>query len=182
MKPLFIAALVCWSLTGVRAQEPPRRQTIRQREAAGSVRDHVAIDQITAYNLIERSARIRYMAGQAVTLQPGFSAQAGSVFSATVEPVFVVNAATKPEVVFSVRAYPNPFQQTTTIDYVLPQAGQVSLRLVDEQGHVLQQDTSQREAGRQELSLTGANLTAGIYFYQILFNGQQRVVRLVKSP
>lgn len=182
MKTVFIFVVACLWLTAVQAQELLRQQTFYQTETAGSVSDRAAIDQIAAHNTVEPGAQAHYAAGQAVTLHPGFTAQAGSVFRATIGLVSANTKTIRPEIEFSARAYPNPFQQTTTIEYVLPQAGQVSFTLVDEQGHVLGQDTSHREGGRQERNLTGTNLTEGIYFYQIRSDGQQRIIRLIKTP
>ncbi len=182
MKTVFIFVLACLSWISVRAQEPLRQQTIHQTEPAGSISNRAAIDQITAYNLVEQSAQARYTAGQAVTLQPGFMAQAGSVFTASIDLASLNRKTVRPDIEFSARAYPNPFGQTTTVEYVLPRAGQVALTLVDEQGRVFWQDMSHQEAGRHELKLTGAALTAGIYFYQIRSNGQQGAIRLIKTP
>ncbi|RIV27768.1 T9SS C-terminal target domain-containing protein [Fibrisoma montanum] len=180
MKNLIMLVLAGLISAIAQAQDIPSQQTIRQAETAGSVRNRMAIEQISAYNTVERRAKTRYTAGRAVTLQPGFMAQAGSVFTASIGQTLA--NATQPEIEFSARAYPNPFQQTTTIEYTLPQAGQVSFTLVDEQGHIVQQETSSQEAGRQKLNLTSTNLTQGIYFYQIrLNNHEQRTIRLLKT-
>ena len=59
---------------------------------------------ILAYNQIQPRAIAHYQAGQVITLQPGFVAQAGSVFEATIGKVTL----TKGEPGLSVRALGNP--------------------------------------------------------------------------
>jgi hypothetical protein len=64
--------------------------------------------------------------------------------------------------------YPNPFNPTTTISYQLPVASQVSLKVYDVLGReVMTLVNGKQEAGVYNLSLNGATLSSGIYFYRL---------------
>ena len=171
--------------SSVAAQTYASQLTISQAVTARALSKQKAAQTIVARNVIGQKAMATYTAGQSIQLQPGFTAQAGSVFTASIGPTSTSHRTAEAggELSFSVRAYPNPFRQTTLIEYVLPQAGQVAFTLTDEQGRILRQEieASPRQAGLQEVSLTADTLMDGVYFYQIQVNGQQRVIRLLKT-
>ena len=182
MKKGLILLLAACSLTTVRAQDVPDQQTVYQVETAGSVNKRAALSYLAAINTVEGGAVAHYTAGEAVALKPGFRAQAGSVFLARIGTVPANYPSAEGSNRLNIRASPNPFQQSTQIEYVLLQASQISFTLVDEQGHILRQEASLagQEAGRQVVGLTGANLPAGVYFFQMRINGKQQTVRLLK--
>ena len=80
MKQLLIVPTFLLACAGAFAQGEARTATLTQSVPAGTVHEDRAI-HLTATNVVEASATARYTAGQSVTLQPGFVAQAGSVFS-----------------------------------------------------------------------------------------------------
>ncbi|GAB3994913.1 hypothetical protein GCM10028807_33700 [Spirosoma daeguense] len=141
-----------------------------------------AVTALTARNQIASRASAIYTAGNSVTLQPGFVANAGSVFSATIEsrPVLGDEAANQ----LTVIAYPNPFRQQTRVEYVLPRATQVKATLTNLQGQVvsLPSESKWEESGRHEVNLSGDNLPAGTYIYQLQTGGEQKTIRLIKQP
>lgn len=65
---------------------------------------------------------------------------------------------------------PNPFAQTTTISYQLPQKGQVSLKVYDMVGNEIAvlADASQ-EAGPHAVEFNAADLPAGFYYYTLRY-------------
>lgn len=66
----------------------------------------------------------------------------------------------------NINIYPNPFSQSTTINYELPLAGYVSLVIYDMLGNeatVLVDGW--KEAGSHEARFDGSGLSAGMYFY-----------------
>jgi hypothetical protein len=66
----------------------------------------------------------------------------------------------------SVKAYPNPFSNHTSISYTLPEAMQISLAVYDSRGQKLAQLAEGRmSAGRHEARFDGSRLAAGIYHY-----------------
>ncbi|GAB4430012.1 MAG: hypothetical protein OHK0039_48690 [Bacteroidia bacterium] len=64
---------------------------------------------------------------------------------------------------------PNPARTTQQVRFDLPQAGKVSLRILDTNGQVVKTlfTDSYREAGTHTATVATADLRPGIYFYQI---------------
>jgi hypothetical protein len=84
---------------------------------------------------------------------------------------------------FAVRNYPNPFNPTTKIEYTMPKAGHLTLKiynvrgelvktLIDDQieasGHVMWDGTND----------TGAKVSSGVYFYEARTAGQVQVQKM----
>jgi hypothetical protein len=81
---------------------------------------------------------------------------------------------------FSLSAFPNPFNPTTTVSYSLPQREQVSLTLYDVTGRqVLQLRNEVQEAGVYREAVDGRNLPAGIYFARLQTTSFNRTHKLV---
>jgi len=76
--------------------------------------------------------------------------------------------------------YPNPFNPNTNIDYTIPSEGRVVIKLYDTLGNelALLQD-SEKEEGSYSYSLDAKefNLSSGIYFYQVVFEGERSFTR-----
>ena len=67
--------------------------------------------------------------------------------------------------------YPNPFNPATTINYQLPQAGFVSLKVYDVLGReVAVLVREEKTAGRYTVNFEAPNLASGIYIYQLRVN------------
>ncbi len=65
--------------------------------------------------------------------------------------------------------YPNPFNPTTTINYALPQAGNVILKVYDALGREVTTLVNEyKNAGRYEVQFDASTLASGIYFYRIV--------------
>ena len=66
--------------------------------------------------------------------------------------------------------YPNPFNPSTQIQYHLPIAGNVSLKVYNMLGEtVVELDNGFKNAGSHTLTFNGAMLPSGIYFYQLRY-------------
>jgi len=65
--------------------------------------------------------------------------------------------------------FPNPFKQTTTIKYSVPENGTfVSLKIFDSYGTELKTLVNEvKNAGEYEILFNGLDLSGGMYFYQI---------------
>lgn len=143
--------------------------------------DVKAVEQITATNVVHRAAAVTYTAGKAILLQPGFEARAGSVFVATIAPVSIKPAEAGSDL--TVSAWPNPFQDQTTIEYRLPENSTVKHTLTDARGVVLRQNapTDVQPAGVYKVGVEGANLPVGVYIYQVQTGSQTKTIRLLKQ-
>ena len=66
------------------------------------------------------------------------------------------------------RNYPNPFNPTTNISYVLPKSELVKLTVYDALGKVVSTLVNEfKEAGTYNVNFDASNLASGIYFYEI---------------
>lgn len=69
---------------------------------------------------------------------------------------------------FSVSAYPNPFNPSTTISFDMPASSQVKLSVFNTLGQEVAQLTDERfSAGHHEISFSAAHLPSGLYFYSL---------------
>ena len=68
--------------------------------------------------------------------------------------------------------YPNPFNPETSINYMLPESGFVSLKVYNVMGkNVATLVNNKQENGNYEVTFNGENLPSGIYFYRLEANG-----------
>ena len=182
MKKQLLFAGLLLAGQAVLAQEYPQQATISKAIAGGIVSQHKAVETLVATNRIDKGASVLYQAGQSITLQPGFTAQAGAVFEAMVAPV---NSQRPGSDVpgLSVRAYPNPFQDKTTLDYNLPIDGKVNHELRDMKGQLLREMLGDdvESAGRHQTQFDGTNLPTGTYLYRIQVGKQSQIIRLLKK-
>jgi hypothetical protein len=137
-----------------------------------------AVETIEALNVIDKAVTVEYRAGQAITLQPGFEAKSGSTFTATIKSV-----DTSGERPLQLAAFPNPFEQTTTIEYYLPAEGTVNLWITDAQGKVVGQliQGESQPAGRHQINWKAGSISSGVYMPIVEANQQKAVGRLVKK-
>lgn len=64
--------------------------------------------------------------------------------------------------------YPNPFNPTTKIQYEIPFAGEVSIKVFDLNGReVMTLVNESKPQGRFEVEFNGSNLSTGVYYYKI---------------
>lgn len=177
---LFILPL----LSGpVFAQSYVPQLSLNQPISAGQTSEQKATQTIQARSTISSGAVAFFTAGQSVSLQPGFVAQAGSVFAATIGPVVSVPTASDVPGLM-VRAYPNPFAESTTVEYNVPKSGPVEHTLTDLQGQVLRQssDPTEQSVGIHQTQVDGRNLPTGVYLYRVQVGKESQTLRLVKKP
>jgi len=76
--------------------------------------------------------------------------------------------------------YPNPFNPSTEISYVLAENGKVSLRIYDISGEEVAVLVDREEsAGDHRVTFTANNLAAGVYFYKLEVNNFSGVKKMV---
>lgn len=176
----FLLILVGCSLSLLSfAQTTPRSIRIQiSYEKAGQHLEQ-AVETIEAVNTIGTRSTVAYQAGHSVSLLPGFQAKSGSVFTADIRPI--VNASA--EVSLQLKAYPNPFQESTTIEYYLPADGKVNLWITDAQGKPVGQlvKDEKQTAGMHKAEWQPVGLNTGVYIPTIEVNEQKAVSRLIKK-
>ncbi|MBK6507457.1 MAG: T9SS type A sorting domain-containing protein [Ignavibacteria bacterium] len=65
--------------------------------------------------------------------------------------------------------YPNPFNPSTTITFSIPKSEEVTLRIYNSLGQIVQTviNGDNLSAGKYRVDFSGENLTSGIYYYTI---------------
>jgi hypothetical protein len=181
MKKLFFV-LLCLSFSKIAiAQDVQNSLSINETYYRGTVQDKKAFDNIKAYNQIEPTAKVQYQAGKSVKLLPGFQAKANANFKAFIAPV-TANRESE-GVVMTLSAYPNPFVESTEIEYFLPAATKVNLSVSNITGQdvaTLIQNEYQ-EAGMHKVKFTAYNLVEGGYQYTLKTDETTLSKRLVKK-
>lgn len=125
-----------------------------------------------------------FNAGRYISLNPGFTAQYGSVFNALIDGCDNGNKVETEQAPVTLRNYPNPFTGQTNIEFVLPQDSPVTLFVSDMTGRkvaILLNNETQTE-GTHLLTFDGSNYPAGMYYYTIQageYLGTQKMI-LVK--
>ncbi|MCH2082132.1 MAG: T9SS type A sorting domain-containing protein, partial [Saprospiraceae bacterium] len=79
-------------------------------------------------------------------------------------------------------AYPNPFDESTNIQFFLPEAENVQIELYDLSGKVHWVESRDLSSGYQEWLIGDQELsTEGIYFYRLSANGREVYGKLIKQ-
>ena len=75
---------------------------------------------------------------------------------------------------------PNPLEYSTSIQYTVPKAGLVSLRVVNLLGATVETlENNYKEAGKYEVVLNSQNLTSGVYFYTLQTGNIKQTKKLI---
>ncbi len=84
-------------------------------------------------------------------------------------------ASEQPETYTLYQNYPNPFNPTTTIEFDLPEASLVTLKIYDLLGREVATllDNVSFDQGNQDIAFDGSSLSSGVYFYRVIINGGQ---------
>ncbi len=152
---------------------------------------------IMSASRIYTNAAVQFIAGETVTLMPGFHSQRGSSFLAAIIPcnsprpedddttTKFEDLAEQPEVVnmnkASLRIAPNPTRTWTSFDYVVPESGKVRLGIFTSSGQLVTWilNGNQTEKGRYSKQFPGHQLPGGVYFVTLQTNGEVVTERLV---
>jgi hypothetical protein len=74
---------------------------------------------------------------------------------------------------------PNPATQTTTINYYVPQQGDVAFGLVTLIGQVIHSEIRTASPGHNQIEFDVSTLATGVYFYFVEYNGQRITRKMV---
>jgi hypothetical protein len=94
-------------------------------------------------------------------------------------PVGIIDPTAKD---FSLNCHPNPFRDYSTITYVLPESGNVTLEIMNMVGQVVTTCVSESQAsGKHNVKLASTVMPSGIYMAVLKFsNGTDELVRTIK--
>ncbi len=81
---------------------------------------------------------------------------------------------------YSLSNYPNPFNPTTRIEYQLPKAGEVSIKVYNSLGKEVATLVNGRlEEGKYTTEFDGSDLSSGMYFYVLRANEKTIVNKML---
>jgi len=106
----------------------------------------------------------------------------GSVFKITLTPAAGIDNEypTMPQDLVLAQNFPNPFNPETKIEYTLPQAGPVVLKIYDALGQEVDVPVDAcQTAGRHQVLFDASHLSSGIYFYTLKFGSQSLTRQMV---
>ena len=76
--------------------------------------------------------------------------------------------------------YPNPFNPTTQLKYSIQEAGLVEILIFNSLGQkVASLEKSIKQRGYHIQTFNAQNLPSGVYYAHVLFNGYQRVTKML---
>ena len=104
------------------------------------------------------------------------------VFSASFNATAVKDKNSSPNNYSLAQNYPNPFNPSTTIEYNLNQAGNVSLRIFDSVGKLVETlQNGYENEGNHKVVFDSQNLAlaSGVYYYQIKTNNYNQTKKMV---
>ncbi len=160
--------------------------------------------------VIEPGANVTFHAGNTIIMKPGFHAKEGSYFHAYVDPFFtctqypnwkLANTNTNyPPVIkdyvvtklkdttttqkgsFLIRNFPNPFNNSTTIEYRIKESQSVKITIYDKCGQelIVLTNKTKHEAGTYQIKFDGISLHSGIYFYTLETDNYKETKQMIK--
>lgn len=174
----------------------------------GGTLAHQAVYTLTAggnnciTNILPSPYYITFIAGQHITLKPGFRTQPNAKFLAYTSGCALtsarkasgennvergihrenkVNIELFSPKQLSLKAYPNPFSTQTVLEYELPTDGNTSLIIRDLLGKIVAQPLSStpQRAGNHYITFNASDLSAGVYLAIVQHKGKQFVRKLM---
>ena len=140
-----------------------------------------AEETITSTAFIQAGANVIFEAGQSILLEAGFEAISNSTFLASIEDCSETAALQQTPIKAktnripiehpTLQITPNPFQESTIIEYSLPDATMLSINLFDLNGQLIRSlENKFQERGNYSKYLVKSNLEVGFYIVQLKTN------------
>lgn len=76
-------------------------------------------------------------------------------------------------------AYPNPFNPSTQIDFELPEAGTIMIKIYDLLGHIVKKDNLRAQAGIANYIFNASQMPSGVYIIKAQINDQVDLQKIV---
>jgi hypothetical protein len=164
-----------------------------------SIGNQQAAQTIITNDTVTITGTVLYQAGTSITLNAGFSVKSGSNFTAKIgtcsnvsiieNEVQVVERyrddfpAPQKEIIGDPLLFPNPFNQTFSVQYKLQKPSEVSIQVFDLRGRLIAAPLNRFEQleGINSVAITSSNWVKGIYFIRIQLGDKIWTKRLVKS-
>lgn len=136
----------------------------------------------------------RFLAGESITLSNGFHAENGAAFSASIHPCsetppilaeenvpLTERVITYEREVPTLKVFPNPMKNNTSIQFYLPDSLIAQIRVFDFSGKLVQTlNSSLMGKGPHQIEWFGKNIEGGVYFIQLQTKLGQQMVKMMK--
>ncbi len=153
---------------------------------------YMSTDQGSSWEMIPGSDRLPMVTsyspthGYAAYGGVAFDSTTGILYVGTTEGLYAYNLVTGidsptslPTRIDLYQNYPNPFNPTTFIDYQLPTASIVTLKIYDVLGREVATLVNGHEAaGTHTVTFSGDRLPSGVYFYRISSSGYFKTMKM----
>jgi len=81
---------------------------------------------------------------------------------------------------YELRAFPNPFKESVTITYRLPELATITLQIYNTQGQLIQSfENREKQAGSHKLEWNGKGVPSGVYYCRL--NGKTNQGKEIRS-
>ncbi len=190
------------SITVMAFRQPETNVTLTGSDVSNSLyADVIATQNIeTSGNItVSNGSALNLRAGNAITLQPGFTAELGSEFSASIETVSDCGSTTKSAKIafekdnniidnieetnenISYNIYPNPSFETVNINYDLNTKSNVSIALIDFLGAIVMNISANKNltVGNYNIQFDVADISAGVYFIRMIINDKSITEKII---
>ena len=102
------------------------------------------------------------------------------LLSGTLPKAVALESDEKPTEFHLAQNYPNPFNPTTVIDYTIPNASHVSLKVYDVLGQEIVSLVDEiQQAGSYRTSFDASALSSGIYFYRLVTDAKNEMKKMI---
>lgn len=102
----------------------------------------------------------------------------GTILKADYSLIVGLNEFSVQENKLDIRFYPNPFNTSTTIDYEVNHSSEVSIRIYNHLGELVEV-IEQQQQGKQQVTWNAEGLPAGIYYFRLQTGGQVATGKMV---
>ncbi len=138
-----------------------------------------AITTTYSHDLLQYDVRGYYQAEQTYS-DPNFAAVYGRQNAKMNEEAAQQIETKEIPTEYSLTNYPNPFNPTTTINYQLPQAGFVTIKVYDMLGREVATLVNENQsAGYYKAGFDASRLTSGVYIYTISVNNYSQSKKML---
>ena len=96
------------------------------------------------------------------------------------EILSVLNSTGVPDNFVLLQNYPNPFNPTTNISFLLPTSSDISIRIYDINGNLIDILKEERlDAGSYQIEWNGKNFASGVYFYTVASENISKTKKMI---
>jgi hypothetical protein len=150
---------------------------------SGAVIHEQAVESIIASNKVAENSNVHYEAGKYILMLPGFKADSKAIFQANIAEVSSQPQSAEINSIM-IKGTPNPFINSSDINFSLPQTGKASMFVFSELGVPVSRVFIDEhfEKGTYSRKFSGEYLTPGLYIVSLTDNyGNKATIKLEKQ-